>query len=207
MNKFAVIAASLVLVACDQINIPGAKDSDEPAPPQPEAVQATKPSDAFTADIKVSLSSAAVVQITSLESVSTTLAKAAAMPDPAAFETVYDADLDTIALGRRSSGGTGGAMIDVVVFQIQAADVAKFAGKTITVKFLAKSDKAASIYAGFSTASVGHSGWQEFALSDSFAEYSFDYEVGADNVNRDFLGFVPKDGNITVAAAGLDIQN
>ncbi len=90
-----------------------------------------------------------------------------------------------------SEGRTGGAFVE-----IPAALAARLGGKEIEVEIVARSSRengAPYLFAAYSTASVGNSGWRKLELGRDFSRLRFVYSVplGGSGAVSHFLGLVP----------------
>jgi hypothetical protein len=115
----------------------------------------------------------------------------------AGWKTVKGIEIETVdktismksSVKKPSSGGsTQGAYL---VIPKEVAE--SFSGKKVQVTFQARSGESKPskmIWAAYSTAEVGNSGWKKFELTNELKEYSFNYQVPKIKKGGvDFIGF------------------
>jgi hypothetical protein len=103
-----------------------------------------------------------------------------------------------------STGWTGGAYLT-----ISPEYEAIFSGQKIQVTISARSaleNGSNVLFAAYSTAAVGNSGWRRLPLGDEFGDLSFSYDVPQrkGKPGRDFLGMVP---DLEGSGRGVDIRS
>lgn len=184
-----LILSVMALSACDMSSMDGFGSSETSAP-EPPVVEETAPADNFSADVRVIPTAEIVGQMVS---------------PPAITVTPNEDSTVTISGGNQdgpSAGTTAGAAF---VFGPDLEQ--QIAGHSVRIKLLAKSDvEGANMIAAYSTNEVGNSGWQEFALTDTFEEYSFPMKIPpVKNGRDDYLGLLAPSGDVTIAAVGVDI--
>lgn len=97
----------------------------------------------------------------------------------------FAAQISNVPANALASGATQGVSIRLPDSMEDAAS-----GMQVRVTVRAASPAGGRLGAAYSTAEVGSSGWQEFALTPTPADYTFDYSVGAKiNGGGDYLGF------------------
>lgn len=190
MIRSLVLASTLALslAACGPAGFGSSNDDDGVSAPDPAPEVDMLPADGFEADIVIVPTEDIVASLYGVNDLTAT----------------YDAEEETVTLSGTTEIGNSGGRTTGASFMVDEATVAELAGKTVTVRVLAKGAEGTSLNVAYSTASVGNSGWQTFELGDSFAEYSFDYSINPNDANADFIGFIPEGGDVTIAAIGLD---
>lgn len=181
-----LIASLLALSACGPAGFGGSDDNtDLEAPPAPAQDPAIAAFDAaYDFPVTQALVDGLVV--------------------PEGLSVAYNDDETMTVSGtsaESSPGGTTGGAAITIGSETEAA----LSEKVITVKIVAKGEPGSVLSAAYSTNDVGNSGWRTFDMTDSFAEYTFEYSVPAVNRGRDdFLGLSPSQGSVTIAAIGID---
>lgn len=101
-------------------------------------------------------------------------------------------------------GKTSGASIAVTPEQ-----EAEFSNSRLTVKILARSGNGGTVQAqaAYSTFDVGTSNWKKFEVGSDYSVFSFTYDVKPiDKGQGDYVGILPVNGPIEVAAVGFDSE-
>ncbi|MEQ9315712.1 MAG: hypothetical protein RLN72_07655 [Henriciella sp.] len=183
--RLAILGSLLVLAACGPAGFGVGGNSDDAA--QPTA--APMPADGFEADIAIIPSEQVVAE----------------MSIPEGLSVVSNEDGSITISGEGKVGAASGATTGAA-FVIDGDEEARIGGNMVVVRILAKGAEGTTMHVAYSTNDVGNSGWQAFPLTGSFEEYSF--KMGVARVNKggnDYLGFVPKGGDVAIAAVGIDI--
>lgn len=188
--------ATAALAGCDQISgMTGGGDD-----PAPEIVTAETPS-------------AETPELETPEIVETTPVKVvfSMEPDPKKITASEAVNVTVVEAGVVLSGGTAelasGGQTKGAHFALGSRLEEAASGKKVRISVTAQSDEGdAKLFAAYSTADVGNSGWREWDISNNSGELSFVYDVPPlKNGRNEFLGFYAPAGPVTLTAVKVEV--
>jgi hypothetical protein len=182
---FSVAIGALILTGCGDANTPAESDSVS-LPTAP------------TVDVPT-LSGDYVVQFKDIEVGETGLT----VPDGlVASSTPYGIVLSGQVPDAFTTGRTAGAYLT-----LDGDDEASVSGHDVVVNVVARSEDGGQLKVAYSTSEVGNSGWNDFALTENFEVYSFDYKILPLKAGAgDYIGLLPVAGSAEIASLSIDIK-